>query len=149
MERRRYLITGAQGFVGRYLTALILGLGRASEVLGVGRSRRSDGYFTHTISLGARRVLAPLPEALRTSLDGRFRYVQVSLLETGRLRELIKRFRPQCIFHLASALSSADERDLFRSNVAGTASLMDAVSEAKIPGALVIVGSSGGVYGEI
>ncbi len=149
MEQRRYLITGAQGFVGRYLTALILESDRTAEVLGVGRSGRLDGYFTHSISLGSRRVPAPLPEAIRSSLDRRFSYTQVSLLETGRLRDLLNSFQPQCIFHLASALSSAQDRDLLRSNVAGTASLMDAVSEARIQGTLVIVGSSSGVYGEI
>ena len=149
MEQRRYLITGAQGFVGRYLTALILGSDRTAEVLGVGRSRRLDGYFTHSVSVGSLRVPAPLPEAIQSSLDRRFRYAQVSLLDTGRLRDLIKGFQPQCIFHLASALSSAQDRDLFRSNVAGTASLMDAVSEAQVQGTRVIVGSSGGVYGEI
>lgn len=149
MEQRRYLITGAQGFVGRYLTALLLGSDPAAQVLGVGRSARQDGYFTHRVSIGTREVPAPLPAMLRTNLDGRFRYAQVSLLETGRVRELTKGFQPQCIFHLASALSSAQDRDLFRSNVAGTASLMDAISEARVPGALVISGSSGGVYGEV
>ena len=49
--KRRYLITGAQGLVGRYLTARILELEKGAQVLGIGRSQRTDGFFTHAISI--------------------------------------------------------------------------------------------------
>ena len=142
----RYLITGAQGLLGRHLAARILELERDAEVLGVGRSKRLDGYFTHAISAGGEQRQAPMPTHLIGSFDERYRYRPLSLLETGKLRELIRDFRPGCIFHLASALHSASDRDLFETNAEGTASLMNAVSQTHK--ALLILGSSASVYGE-
>src|SRR5205085_3746093 len=144
--KRRYLITGAQGLIGRYLAARILGAQRDAEVLGVGRSHRIDGFFTHAIRAGDEPRPAPMPAGLHACLDGRYRYRQLSLLETGALRDLIRDFRPDCIFHLASALHTASERDLFEINVEGTASLMNALCDS--PETLLIAGSSASVYGE-
>lgn len=145
--QRRYLITGAQGFVGRYLTSRILDLDESSQVLGIGRSSRVDGFFTHTISMGCGQGCAPLPPDLNASFGERYRYQDVSLLDTVRLREILRAFQPQCIFHLAAALSTAPDRDLIETNLQGTASLMDATTEALHARPLVILGSSGSVYG--
>ena len=80
----RYLITGVEGFIGRYLTAHILDVDKDAEVVGLGRSARDKA-------------------------DERFRYERLSLLDTVVLRELIAELRPDCIFHLASALHEASE----------------------------------------
>src|SRR5205823_8387016 len=56
---RRYLITGAQGLVGRYLTARILDMEPESEVVGIGRSANADGFFTHSIPTYAGQGRAP------------------------------------------------------------------------------------------
>jgi GDP-4-dehydro-6-deoxy-D-mannose reductase len=132
----RYLITGAQGLVGRYLAAEILRAEDDCAVVGIGRSERADGFFA-----GERR--APVPPEL-IPLDGRYRYLQCSLGDPA-LRDLVREIRPDRIFHLASALHSSPESDLLATNVAGTAALMDAAAHS---GALVILGSSGSVYGE-
>jgi nucleoside-diphosphate-sugar epimerase len=145
---RRYLITGAQGLVGRYLTARILDLERDAQVVGIGRSKRIDGFFTHAISLGGQHRRAPLPPELLASLDDRYRYRSLSLLDTATVRQVIDEIEPDCVFHLASALHSASDRDLFETNVEGTASLMNAISDAHARKALVILGSSASVYGE-
>jgi len=145
---RRYLITGAQGLVGRYLTARILDTEPESEVLGIGRSGRVDGFFTHTISTRDGRGRAPLPAELLASISARHRYRSISLLDTPALCDLLRELRPHCIFHLASALHTASERDLLQTNVEGTASLMNAVADTPGFDALVILGSSGSVYGE-
>jgi nucleoside-diphosphate-sugar epimerase len=137
----RYLITGAQGFLGRYLAARILEEERDAEIVGIGRSAAADGVFTHAI--GARR--APLPPKLLVTLDGRYRYRQVPLCDSASLRQLICDFRPHCVFHLASALHTAPERDLIETNIEGTASLIRALEASD---ALLIVGSSASVYGE-
>jgi len=115
----RYLITGAQGFVGGYLAARILANERDAEIVGIGRSAASPA----------------LP----------YRYRSVSLSDAAGLRELVREFRPHCVFHLAGALHTAPERDLIEANVAGTACLMNALHGSD---ALVIAGSSGSVYGE-
>ena len=146
--KRRYLITGAQGLVGRYLTARILELEKGAQVLGIGRSKRMDGCFTHAISIAGGQRRAPVPAQLLRDLDGRYRYQRLSLLETDRLKETIREFQPHCVFHLASGLSTASERDLFETNLEGTASLMNAVADAQQAKALVILGSSGSVYGD-
>jgi len=146
--KRRYLITGAQGLVGRYLTARILELEKGAQVLGIGRSQRTDGFFTHAISIDGGQRGAPVPAQLLRNLDGRYRYRQLSLLETARLEEVIRELQPHCIFHLASALSTASERDLVETNLEGTASLMNAVADAQQRKAVVILGSSGSVYGD-
>ena len=101
------------------MTAHILDVDKDAEVVGLGRSARDKE-------------------------DERFRYERLSLLDTVVLRELIAELRPDCIFHLASALHAASERDLVETNVLGTLSLMKAVA---VSDALVILGSSGSVYG--
>jgi nucleoside-diphosphate-sugar epimerase len=146
--RRRYLITGAQGFVGRYLTARILEVEKDAEVVGIGRSSCIDGFFTHPISTRRGRRPAPLPAETLARFTGRYHYERISLLDTPRLRAVIRDYRPHSIFHLASALHTASDRDLIETNVAGTSSLMDAVSKAQGGAARVILGSSGSTYGE-
>jgi nucleoside-diphosphate-sugar epimerase len=143
---RRYLITGAQGLIGRYLTAHILDRDPDAEVLGIGRSARTDDVFTHVISARGGPRPAPVPLDLIARVTDRYRYQRISLLDGARLRESIRAFRPQCIFHLASALHTASFRNLTETNVEGTASLMNAMGDA--PEALLIVGSSGSVYGD-
>lgn len=136
------MITGAQGLVGRYLTAHILGLEKESAVVGIGRSGNVPGFFTHA-NRGHER--SPLPPDLLARFDGRYRYQRLSLHDTAGLRELIRELRPHCVFHLASALHTAPERDLVETNIEGTASLLDAMAGSD---ALAILGSSGSVYGE-
>ena len=72
----RFLITGAQGFLGRYLAARLLGAARDTEILGIGRSARRGDQFTHAIHFGAQRLAAPLPEELsRVDSDARYQYI--------------------------------------------------------------------------
>jgi GDP-4-dehydro-6-deoxy-D-mannose reductase len=140
---RKYLVTGSQGLVGRHLTAEILRKEPGAHVLGIGRSASLPGFFTHTILVNGRQQRAPVPADL--SIDGHYRYQQLSLLATDRLRDVVERFEPDCVFHLASALHTAPEHELFEANLEGTASLMNALANTK---ALVVLGSSGSVYGE-
>jgi GDP-4-dehydro-6-deoxy-D-mannose reductase len=67
------------------------------------------------------------------------------LRDTAGLRRLIGEWRPDCVFHLAAATHSAAEPDLIETNVAGTASLMTALSGSH---ARVVLASSGSVYGD-
>lgn len=145
--KRRYLITGAQGLVGRQLAAKILEEDAEAEVLGTGRSSRNDSVFTHSISLGGEPRRAKVPVSLLGSLDRRYRYEQAPLLDGTGLRQALREFRPDCVFHLASALHAAPERELFETNVEGTVSLMDALADAGGPLPLFVLGSSGSVYG--
>jgi nucleoside-diphosphate-sugar epimerase len=140
---QRYLITGAQGFVGRFLSAGILAADKEAHVLGLGRSENLPGFFTHFNTVNGKQQRAPVPAGLTN--HGHYRYQQLSLHMTDRLREVVERFEPTVVFHLASALHTATDRELFEANIEGTASLMNALAKTK---ALVVLGSSGSVYGE-
>ena len=145
---KRYLITGAQGFVGRYLAAYLLGADNDAEVLGIGRSPRSDDRFTHSIHWGAVRLPAPLPDEISESLRNQhYKYSTADLRQRTRLVEIIRDYRPHVIVHLAAALRDDPPQSLFRVNVEGTIHLIEAIAESAIEPPKLIIGSSGGVYG--
>ena len=146
--RSRFLITGAQGFVGRYLVARLLRAARGVEILGVGRSARRGNQFTHSIHFGATHLAAPLPEELsRIDSDTRYRYIAVDICDCARLTRVIRDFRPQIVIHLASALRDDPPESLFRANIEGTVRLIEAIGESGIEKPKLIIGSTGGVYG--
>jgi nucleoside-diphosphate-sugar epimerase len=145
---KRYLITGAQGFVGRYLTAHLLGADDGAEVLGIGRSPRSDDRFTHAVHWGASRLAAPLPGDLNEVFrERRYRYLMIDLRQRTGLVEVIRDYQPQVVVHLAAALRDDPPESLFRVNVEGTIHLIEAIAESAIKPPKLIIGSSGGVYG--
>jgi nucleoside-diphosphate-sugar epimerase len=145
---RRYLITGAQGFVGRYLAAHLLNVDCDAEVLGIGRSRRCDDRFTHAIHYGTTRLAAPLPDELKVSFsDQRYDYAAVDLKNQARMSRALTEFRPQVVVHLASALRDDPPESLFRINVEGTMRLIEAIADSRIDPPKLVIGSSGGVYG--
>ena len=143
----RCLITGAQGFIGRYLAAAILAADPCGEVLGIGRSPRNDMFFSHCISVKGRRRRAALPSWIRERMDSRFRYEQATIEREDHIRGLIEEFRPEYIFHLASGLRDDDVLALIPTNIGGTSALMAAVAAANTPRPVLVLGSTGGVYG--
>ncbi|MDQ2841653.1 MAG: NAD-dependent epimerase/dehydratase family protein [Acidobacteriota bacterium] len=145
----RWLITGAQGFVGRYLSHLVLLSDPAAMVVGLGRSERLDGYFSHQVTGPKGPTRAPLPPAILASEDERYHYCRCDLADNERLQAILDKFRPEKVIHLASGLRGDRRRDLIDNNIAGTASLLEAA--AKVDGYLpkVVLGSTGGVYGEV
>jgi 3-dehydroquinate synthase len=148
--KRRILITGAQGFVGRYLSAYLLRTDPESEIFGLGRSPRLEDGFTHSIRWGDNRLRAPLPEDLRETLQSpRYHYVSLDLVRQPELAGLLGEFRPDRIFHLASGLRDAPPDHLFRTNVEGTIHLLEAVREADIDPPRLVFGSTGFLHGQI
>ncbi len=144
----KLLLTGAQGFVGRYVTAAALREDPEVEILGLGRSGPLYGAFSHTLAVGSGRR-APLPAELATTLrDPRFRYMACSILDAAQLTHILRDFRPDRILHLASALRDDARDTLIATNVQGTATVLSSVIAAKLSTAPhVVLGSSGGVYG--
>jgi nucleoside-diphosphate-sugar epimerase len=145
---RRFFITGAQGFVGRYLVAQLLSTGNTVHVLGIGRSPRLDHAFTHFVSWGTKRVQAPLPEGLK-GVDGeaRYRYVSADLRRSAFVTQLLRDFQPQVIIHLASGLRDDPPLRLLQSNIEGTVHLITAIAESGIDTPRLVLCSTGGVYG--
>ena len=148
--RTRILVTGAQGFLGRYLASHLISSDDDVEVLGVGRSPRLEDRFTHSVHWGEARIQAPLPEQLKTTLDSpRYDYVSLDIGRQAELTRLVGDFRPHMVFHLASGLRDAPPDHLFRTNAEGTISLIEAVQDAGIDAPRLIFGSTGFLYGQV
>ena len=120
-----YLVTGAQGYVGKYLTRALLDGRAEAMVIGIGRAPH-DGE----------------------SLD-RYGYERTDLLDSARVREVLLRHRPVRIFHLAASARHADREQIVRTNVIGTVSLLEAIASIEGYRPRVIIASSGGVYGAL
>jgi GDP-4-dehydro-6-deoxy-D-mannose reductase len=146
---RRVLVTGAQGFCGRWTVARLLRADPGVEVLGLGRSREMPDRFSHRVHWGDVPIEAPLPSPLRSAIaDARYRYVAVDLLDVDRVNAVLRAFRPAVVVHLAAALRDDPPPDLFRSNVAATRTLYEAIARAGGRPPTVVLGSSGSIYGE-
>jgi hypothetical protein len=100
----RWLITGSQGFVGRYASAYIMRSDRDAKVLGAGRSEALFDSFAHTISGSSGKLRAPLPVSLQTNRDPHYSYWQADLQNAHEIRNAFKDFRPDIVLHLASSL---------------------------------------------
>lgn len=144
----RYFITGAQGFVGRHLVAHLLATDRNAEILGTGRSAENRACFTHQVSWGQRRLSAPLPIELQVSrADRRYRYLSLDLADVDETSRDLRRFRPDVVIHLASALRGDSSLSQFRTNAEGSLQLLSALERADVEPARIVFGSTGGVYG--
>ena len=144
--KNRVLITGAQGFVGRYLVAHWLEVDPKVEILGVGRSPFIPDRFTHKIHHGNVEIHAPLPTNLKVG-SRRYRYLSIDIRQKAQLSRASSEYRPNMIVHLASYLRGNSVAEYFETNVGGTIALMEAVAESDLAITKLVIGSTGGVYG--
>jgi nucleoside-diphosphate-sugar epimerase len=142
---RPVLITGAQGFVGRYLGAVLLRDGR-NEVVGLGRSSADPARFTHEVSFNRTVLPAPVPLGIRPCRN--YRYVQLDLTDEAAVHALIAQIRPRIVFHLAGSLRDESFDALLSNNIRATHNVCKALVE--VGGATRLVfASSGSVYGDL
>jgi nucleoside-diphosphate-sugar epimerase len=142
----RCLITGAQGFIGRYLIVHLLEGFPAATLLGIGRAPEETSTFRHSITSGGRAVRAPLPEELRNLDVRRYSYVSCEL-STPKSVEVLRGFCPTAVIHLAASLRSGSEEDAFQNNVRSTEGLLRAIRASGVKIRHLLLVSSGGVYG--
>jgi len=120
---RRVLITGATGFVGRYLSRELAG-GASFDVFGTSFPDRPAPGEKHIFYLDLR--------------DGE------------AVRDVLRRTRPEWVFHLAAVsqvrTSWEKREETFATNVMGTFHLFEAVRQ-EAPSARVLFISSSDVYG--
>ncbi|UFS69348.1 GDP-mannose 4,6-dehydratase [Geomonas sp. RF6] len=120
----RALVTGAGGFVGRHLVA-VLGA-RGHEVVGVTRPRSSR----------ARSTVAAA-------------WIEADLLDAESVLQVVKEVRPQFVYHLAALMPGASLEELVATNVMGTRNLLEALVRAgeRVEG--VVVAGSASEYGPV
>jgi nucleoside-diphosphate-sugar epimerase len=141
----RAVVTGAQGLLGRHVTATLLDSG-AEAVLGLGRSPRSRHHYTHTVTWQGSQVPAPLPHALRRGEgDPRYAYRPLDLADGPALAAALGSFGAEVVLHCAAALRDSSWTSLAASNVDATVTLVSAAARAGVR--RVVLASSGSVYG--
>ncbi len=144
----RILITGAQGFLGRYLAAHWLAAEPDAIILGLGRSPALPDTFTHVVQWGNAALPAPLPPSLAQTLTTpRYTYRATDIADGSVLAREIREFRPGIVVHLAAALRDDPPDRLVSTNIGGVVSLIGALRESGVVPRKVVLGSSGSVYG--
>lgn len=147
---RRYLVTGAQGFLGRHVVEALLALQTRARVLGIGRSPYAPECFTYSLRWAGKSFRAPAPAYLRSIVDStRYRYLALDLCDGGATEKLIREFEPEVVIHLASGLKGDPIDCLMRNGVEGTVWLFEALGHLNKPDMRLLYGSSGGVYGTL
>ena len=116
---KRVLITGSEGFTGRYVTEEFRRAGW--EVWGAG--------------------LQPKPEQPQ--------YLQIDLLKQETLVAIATKVQPDVVIHLAAMafVAEDDANGFYQVNLMGTRNLLEVLSAAKTPPECTIVASSANVYG--
>lgn len=119
---RRVLVTGLNGFTGRYLHAALQQ--RGWQVWGVG---------TH-----------PAPELAST-----VHYLQADLMDSAALAHAVAQARPHAVVHLAAIafVGHGDADAFYRVNLLGTRHLLAALAALPQRPAHVLLASSANVYG--
>lgn len=117
------LITGVEGFTGRYLTDELV--------------RR--GYRVTGIGLRPKPTNVPLEY-----------YEQVDLLDSEATSQAIKTIQPHIVFHLAgiSHVQSSPEV-IYRINVVASRNLLAALAEMDTPPVFTLLVSSANIYGNV
>jgi UDP-glucose 4-epimerase len=114
---QKVLVSGASGFIGSHLCRRLLQEG--AEVHGLSRTRRSHG-------------------------ENGMSWWQGDLSEITTVRGILTSLRPDVVFHLASHVAGARERELvgptFRGNLMTTVNILDVAGEVGC-GRIVLAGS--------
>ena len=127
MEKKRFLITGFSGFVGRHFLQYLFEKDEEIDVFGI--DIRKPAFDT---SVYASRL--------------NIRFQEVNLLDGEALKSVLEEFRPQYILHLASfssvAFSWQHPEESFVNNTNIFLNLTSALKELQLPCRVLSIGSS-------
>jgi GDP-4-dehydro-6-deoxy-D-mannose reductase len=128
----RCLVTGANGFAASHLVERLLAKGH--EVIG-----------TH-------RIRARLENLYAVPHDSNFSFAVMELSDPFGVEEIIRKHRPEVIFHLAAqsfvGMSWTNPEETLKSNILGTLYVLEAARK-HVPTARIHIASSSQVYGAI
>ena len=121
MKEKKILITGASGFIGKYILKKI-----------------KDNNLEF-LTIDTQKVLDVSSENQKV----------VSLLDKEKLDEVIKLYKPNVIVHLAAIalVTHKNTGEIYNVNVQGTENLLESVQKYCDPNTRVILASTAGVYG--
>lgn len=129
---KKALITGVSGFAGSFLAEYLIEK-NAYSIVGTYLSESSKEYVA---SLGSQLSLT-----------------QVDLMDREKVSELIKKERPDVVFHLAALSSPAesfkDPSRTINNNIVGEVNLLEAIREAELMQTRILIISSAEVYGVV
>lgn len=127
MEKKRFLITGFSGFVGKHFLHYLYDKNEEMEIFGI--DIRKPAF---DVSVYADRL--------------HIQFEEVNLLNRGELKSVIERFRPQYILHLASfssvAFSWQHPEESFVNNTNIFLNLTGVLKELELPCRVLSIGSS-------
>lgn len=127
MEKKRFLITGFSGFVGRHFLHYLYDKNEEMEIFGI--DIRKPAF---DVSVYADRL--------------HIQFEEVNLLNRDELKSVIERFRPQYILHLASfssvAFSWQHPEESFVNNTNIFLNMTGVLKELQLPCRVLSIGSS-------
>lgn len=120
---KRVLVTGADGFTGRYLVTEL----------------KHAGYEVHSLVRDRASGDIAAVKAIHSA----------DLFDSARLAAVVRDVQPHKVVHLAAIafVAHGDVEAIYRTNLVGTRNLLDALTQAKAPLEAVLLASSANVYG--
>jgi UDP-glucuronate 4-epimerase len=131
--KKVYLITGAAGFIG---SSLCLKLIKNNKVIGIDNLSKDHNYF----------IKIKRYQLVKKNI---FKFYKLDINDENKLNFIIKRFKPDCIIHLAASAGVRDSinnpKKFITNNILGFFNVIEAAKKNNIK--KFIYASSSSVYG--
>jgi len=132
-NKKIYLITGAAGFIG---SSLCFKLAGNNKVIGIDNLSKDHNYF----------IKIKRYQLVKKNI---FKFYKLDINNENKLNFIIKRFKPDCIIHLAASAGVRDSIDnpkkFITNNILGFFNVIDAAKKNNVK--KFIYASSSSVYG--
>jgi UDP-glucuronate 4-epimerase len=131
--KKKIIVTGAAGFIG---SSLCLRLANNNKIIGVDNLSKDHNYF----------IKIKRYQLVKKNI---FKFYKLDINDQNKLNFIIKRFKPDCIIHLAASAGVRDSIDnpkkFITNNILGFFNVIDAAKSNNVK--KFIYASSSSVYG--